>query len=87
MNNEENWLNSKWRPMMAWTYMLICLFDFLIAPIAVGSFQLSQNLVPQLQWIPLSLQGGGLLHISMGAVIGISAYGRTQEKLNAVANI
>jgi hypothetical protein len=37
------------------------------------------------QWQPLTLQGAGLFHIAMGAVIGISAYGRTQEKLGGAA--
>ena len=30
----------------------------------------------------IKLKGGGLYHLSMGAVLGISAYGRTQEKIN-----
>jgi len=34
------------------------------------------------QWNPLTLQGAGLFHIAMGAVLGIAAFGRTQEKLN-----
>jgi hypothetical protein len=33
------------------------------------------------QWQPLTLQGAGLYHIAMGAVLGIAAYGRTQEKI------
>lgn len=33
------------------------------------------------QWVPITLQGGGLFHVSMCAVLGVSAYGRTQEKL------
>jgi hypothetical protein len=33
-------------------------------------------------WQPLTLQGGGLYHIAMGVVLGISAHGRTQEKIN-----
>jgi hypothetical protein len=27
------------------------------------------------------LQGAGLYHIAMGAVLGVAAYGRTKEKL------
>ncbi len=37
------------------------------------------------QWVPITLQGGGLFHVAMGAVLGVSAYGRTQEKLNGAA--
>jgi hypothetical protein len=37
------------------------------------------------QWQPLTLQGAGLFHIAMGAVLGIAAFGRTQEKLAGAA--
>ena len=33
------------------------------------------------QWSPLTLQGAGLYHIAMGAVLGLAAYGRSQEKI------
>jgi hypothetical protein len=36
----------------------------------------------EMQWQPITLQGAGLYHIAMGAVLGIAAFGRTQEKLN-----
>jgi hypothetical protein len=31
--------------------------------------------------MPLTLQGAGLYHIAMGAVLGLAAYGRSQEKI------
>lgn len=34
-----------------------------------------------IQWNPLTLQGGGLYHLAMGAVIGITAWSRGQEKI------
>ena len=37
------------------------------------------------QWVPITLQGGGLFHVAMGGVLGVTAYGRTQEKLGGVA--
>ena len=36
--------------------------------------------------MPLTLQGAGLFHIAMGAVLGIAAFGRTQEKIAGTAN-
>ena len=27
---KEDWMNSKWRPMMGWMYMSVCAFDFMI---------------------------------------------------------
>jgi hypothetical protein len=79
---KEDWMNAKWRPMMGWMYMLICLFDFMAAPILWSIMQAYFHGGVTTQWQPLTLQGAGLFHVAMGAVIGISAYGRTQEKLN-----
>ena len=83
---KEDWMNSKWRPMMGWMYMAICLFDFMIAPILWSTVQALFHGGITTQWQPLTLQGAGLFHVAMGAVIGISAYGRTQEKLNGANN-
>ena len=27
---KEDWMNSKWRPMMGWLYMAVCAFDFVL---------------------------------------------------------
>jgi hypothetical protein len=35
--------------------------------------------------MPLTLQGAGFFHIAMGAVLGISAFGRTMEKRDGKA--
>ena len=82
---QEDWMNAKWRPMMGWMYMFVCLFDFVMAPVAWTSIQAFFHGGITTQWQPLTLQGGGLFHVAMGAVIGISAYGRTKEKLEGVA--
>ena len=79
---KEDWMNSKWRPMMGWMYMFVCFFDFVLAPVMWSLLQSIFHGSVQTQWQPLTLQGAGLFHISMGAVLGIAAYGRTQEKLN-----
>lgn len=78
---KEDWMNSKWRPMMGWMYMGVCIFDFVLAPILWTGIQAYFRGGITTQWQPLTLQGGGLFHVAMGAVIGINAYGRTQEKL------
>ena len=82
---KEDWMNSKWRPMMGWMYMAICTADFMLFPIL---WSLAQTLLkqPVTQWQPLTLQGAGLFHVAMGAVLGISAMGRTQEKLAGANN-
>jgi len=82
----EDWMNSKWRPMMGWSYMITCIFDFVLAPVLWSVLQSVSHGSVQTQWQPLTLQGAGLYHLAMGAVLGIAAYGRTQEKLNGANN-
>jgi len=82
----EDWINKKWRPAMGWMYMTVCITDFVIFPIlwsvlqAIGAGQVTS------QWQPVTLMGAGLFHISMGAVLGIAAYGRTKEKIEGASN-
>jgi len=83
---KEDWMNSKWRPMMGWMYMLVCTMDFVGFPVLWSLLQMVSHGNVSSQWQPLTLQGAGLFHIAMGAVIGISAYGRTQEKLGGANN-
>lgn len=83
---QEDWMNAKWRPMMGWTYMATCIFDFILGPILFNILQYYNPGQAIGMWTPLTLQGGGLYHIAMGAIIGVSAYGRTQEKLNGANN-
>jgi hypothetical protein len=78
---KEDWMNSKWRPAMGWMYMLTCMTDFVIFPILWSLLQAVMHVATITQWQPLTLQGAGLFHIAMGAVLGIAAMGRTQEKL------
>lgn len=82
---QEDFMNSKWRPMCAWMYMLVCMMDMVIFPILWALLQTATK-SPITQWQPLTLQGAGLFHIAMGAVLGIAAFGRTQEKLGGANN-
>ena len=82
---KEDWMNSKWRPMMGWMYMLVCTMDMVVFPILWSLLQTTTG-TNITQWNPLTLQGAGLFHIAMGAVLGIAAFGRTQEKLGGANN-
>ena len=84
-SKKEDWMNSKWRPMMGWMYMLVCTMDMVIFPILWSLLQTFTH-TQITQWNPLTLQGAGLFHIAMGAVLGIAAFGRTQEKLGGANN-
>lgn len=80
-------MNTKWRPMMGWTYMATCIFDFILAPILWSVVQsISHGGVVATQWNPLTLQGAGLFHVAMGAVLGIAAWSRGQEKIANITN-
>jgi hypothetical protein len=83
---KEDWMNSKWRPMMGWMYMLVCTSDFVLFPILWSLVQVIGGGRVETQWQPITLQGAGLFHIAMGAVLGIAAFGRTQEKLGGANN-
>jgi hypothetical protein len=84
--DKEDWMTKKWRPMMAIVYMMINLFDFIIGPILFNLLQFWNPGQSIGMWQPLTLQGGGLIHIAFGAILGISAWTRGQEKVAAINN-
>jgi len=84
---KEDWMSKKWRPMMGWVYMSTCTFDFVIAPILWSVLQAMTGGQVTSQWMPLTLQGAGLYHVAMGAVLGLTAFGRTQEKIAGATQI
>lgn len=76
----EDWMNRKWRPAMGWMYMVVCIFDFIIFPVLWSLLQALQAGSVTTEWQPLTLMGAGLFHMAMGAVLGIAAWSRGQEK-------
>ena len=86
MNQQESWMNKKWRPAMGWTYMAICILDFALFPIAWSVLQAYADGTVTSQWDPLTLKGAGLFHMAMGAILGIAAWSRGQEKMAGVAS-
>jgi len=83
-NTNEDWINKKWRPVMGWMYMVVCVCDFTIFPILWSLLQALSHGQVTSQWQPVTLQGAGLFHVAMGAILGIAAYGRTKEKVAGV---
>jgi len=85
VNNE--WLKTMWRPMMGWVYMLICFFDFIVFPIMFTTVQFweveSVNDAFR-QWVPITMSGGGMFHMAMGAIVGVTAWSRGQEKMSGI---
>lgn len=80
----KQWMNRWWRPLMAYTYIAICIFDFIIAPIGWGIVQSMQGIKLTAAWDPITLKGAGLFHAAMGAILGVTAWGRSKEKLAGV---
>ena len=85
VKKDEDWMQKKWRPAMGWMYMVVCMMDMVVFPVAWSLLQTVTS-TPITQWNPLTLQGAGLFHLAMGAVLGIAAFGRTQEKLQGANN-
>lgn len=87
---KEDWMKTKWRPMMGWTYMIVCIFDFIFFPIGFTVVQFWETEAVNdafRQWSPLTLQGAGLFHMAMGAVLGVTAWSRGQEKIASATSI
>ena len=75
---------SNWRPAMGWLYLSVCVCDFILFPIGFTIVQFWEEQAANdafRQWQPITLYGAGFFHIAMGAVLGITSYGRTQEKI------
>lgn len=86
---EEDWMTKTWRPMMAMMYMAVCVADFIVFPIMFTIVQFWEVQAVNdafRQWNPLTLQGAGLFHMAMGAVLGVTAWSRGQEKMASMAS-
>lgn len=85
MESDEHWIQAWWRPAMGWSYLVICVFDFIVFP-AANAALFGLRGVPYQEWHPLTLQGGGLYHIAMGAIVGVTSWQRTREKMASFDN-
>lgn len=89
LGNNENWMKTYWRPAAGWIYLIICFMDFvgfplisIMIPVIGHGIGLKLAYSP---WESITLTQGGLIHLSFGAILGVSAWTRGQEKL-AVMN-
>ena len=76
---KEPWFVNRWRPTMAWVYTIICLCDFIIFPSVYSFFFYSGHDFHE--WRPLTLMSGGLFHLAFGAILGVYAWQRSNEKM------
>lgn len=80
MEDNENWFFKYWRPAMAWSYLVVTMFDFLFFPIFMAVYAYYTK-TPIIIWDPITLKGGAVYHASMGAVCGVTAWSRGREKI------
>lgn len=78
---EEHWMKAYWRPAMGWLYMLICFCDFVAFPIISMFMPVMIKGFTYVAWKSITLDNGGLIHLAFGGILGVTAYGRTQEKI------
>lgn len=86
---DQDFMTTTWSPMMAVTYMAINICDFILFPVLWSAIQFWETSAANdafRQWEPLTLQGGGFIHMAFGAILGIAAYSRGQEKIAAKNN-
>jgi hypothetical protein len=80
-------INRFWRDWAALVYLWICLCDFFVGPIiwnlkmdSYCNMMVTNGLVCDAsRWIPLTLEGGGILHISFGAILSATAWKKKDE--------
>jgi hypothetical protein len=84
-NTNTDWINNKYRPMMGWTYMAICFCDFIVFPVLWSVLQAVKQGQVTSAYSPLTLQGAGIIHLAFGAILGITSWGRSKEKLEGKA--
>jgi len=80
---EDPWINKYWRPAIGIMYIVICCFDFIVFPVLSALYQAMWKL-PYSHWDPLTLKSGAIFHLSIGAILTATSYGRSQEKIAAI---
>ena len=71
-----------WRSWAGIVYLFICLVDFFLAPLMwnIGMTMMDKEVqLATSRWAPLTLEGGAMLHLSFGAILGATAFNRHKE--------
>ena len=68
---------------MAIQYFTVCLFDFVFGHTLNYIFFATSG-QQFVAWIPQTIQSGGVYHFAMGAVLGVAAWTRGQEKITRI---
>jgi hypothetical protein len=79
--NEQHKEQFEW--LMGKVYAAICVADFIIFPIMYTIVQFWETQAANdafRQWQPSTLQNGGFIHLAFGAILGIAAFNKKDEK-------
>ena len=80
-------INRHWRDWAGLVYLFICLCDFFIGPVVWNikmdsycNMMVAKGLVCDAsRWMPLTLEGGAMFHLSFGAILGATAWKKKEE--------
>lgn len=87
---EAHWVRIYWRPAMGWLYMLICFVDFVLFPLLTMFVPIMLRNMANIEevtytpWTSITLNNGGLIHLSFGTILGAAAWTRGMEKVAAI---
>ena len=85
LGDTEHWMKSYWRSAAGWVYLVICFMDFVGFPLLMILSTLIGKVmgidVEYDPWISITLTEGGLIHLSFGTILGVTAWTRGKEKL------
>ena len=78
-------INRFWRDWAAIVYLFLCLIDFFVAPLVWNLIMAEHCAINDCaaegvtRWMPLTLEGGAMLHLSFGAILGATAWKKKEE--------
>ena len=75
-------IRKYWRDWAGIVYLFICLVDFFIAPLMwnIGMTMMDKEVqLATSRWAPLTLEGGAMLHLSFGAILGATSWNKHKE--------
>lgn len=85
-DQDQAYFIKNFREIAGITYIVVCIFDFVLAPILTAIY-FGYTKTPYIPWVPLTTMGGGMFHISFGAILGVSSYMRGLSQVEAIRNL
>ena len=68
---------KEWRMVGAYVFYAICVFDFIIAPLATILINGLIKTIPP--WTPLTTGSGGIFFFAFGGIVGLSTWSKFGE--------